>query len=69
MKRLKAQEIETYKGYRIKDYSDNYGPDSFSAEGCIWLFTKVEFVREYIDEHNSISPSIIGTMEYHGIKP
>ena len=59
-------ELETYKNYRIKDYSMHYGKNSYSVEGCIWLFTSVEFVKEYIDEHDSIRPSDVGAMEYIG---
>ena len=63
---LKAVEIETYKNYRIKDYSNHYGKSSYSVEGCLWLFTSIKYVKDYIDEHDSIKPSDAGVMEYVG---
>ena len=66
MKTVKATEIDTYRKYRIKDYSNHYGKNSYSVEGCIWMFTSVEDVKDYIDEHDSIKPSDAGVMKYIG---
>jgi len=66
MKTVKATEIDTYRNYRIKDYSNQYGKNSYSVEGCIWMFTSVEDVEDYIDEHDSIKPSNAGAMKYIG---
>ena len=55
-----------YKGYIIKDYSNVYGPKSYSIEGCIWIFDTKKSIRDYIDEHDSIEPSETGAMKYIG---
>ena len=43
--KLKASSRETYKGYRIKKYGNEY-----STVGCIWLFPTIDEVKIYIDK-------------------
>ena len=59
--KLKASSRETYKGYRIKKYGNEY-----STVGCIWLFPTIDEVKIYIDEHDSIKPDEKGVMVYIG---
>ncbi len=40
--------METYKGYKFEDYSQYYGPNSYSVVGCVWLFDSIEKIKGYL---------------------
>ena len=61
---MKTKLIEIYKGYRIKDYSKQYGENSYSVPGCIWIYGTIGTLKKYIDEHDNINPTETGTMVY-----
>ena len=59
---MKTKLIEVYKGYEITD-NPQYGENSYSVPGCIWIFGTISALKKYIDEHDNISPKT-GTMVY-----